>query len=147
MRDALSPFLNRPLVQDELEECARTLANAMAESMSVFLQGDLGSGKSTFARAFIQCLTTPNTPVPSPTFTLFQEYDSCKGRLIHADLYRLGHSDEVYEIGLLEYLDDPKTTCLIEWPDRLPGEYSMPNLLLRFTHDGEQHRQICMDVM
>jgi len=83
----------------------------------ITLSGDLGAGKSTFARAFIRHAAGDETiEVPSPTFTLMQSYELPRYRLLHADLYRISHADELTELGFDELRDDAVT--LLEWPDR-----------------------------
>ena len=82
----------------------------------LLLEGQIGAGKSHFARAFIQARLGRAEDVPSPTFTLVQSYQA-DVEIWHADLYRLSHPDEVLELGLDEAFDS--AICLIEWPDRL----------------------------
>jgi tRNA threonylcarbamoyl adenosine modification protein YjeE len=83
----------------------------------ITLSGDLGAGKSTFARAFIRHAAGDETiEVPSPTFTLMQSYELPRYRLLHADLYRISHADELTELGFDELRDGAVT--LLEWPDR-----------------------------
>ncbi|RZI47057.1 tRNA (adenosine(37)-N6)-threonylcarbamoyltransferase complex ATPase subunit type 1 TsaE [Candidatus Finniella inopinata] len=104
------------LTQPQLEEQAHFLATAVAAPCVIALWGDMGAGKSTFARAFIQSLL-PTTDVPSPTFTLIQTYDTPKGEIWHCDLYRLKGPEDAEELGLLEAFN--QHICLIEWPERL----------------------------
>ncbi|MBA4749854.1 MAG: tRNA (adenosine(37)-N6)-threonylcarbamoyltransferase complex ATPase subunit type 1 TsaE [Alphaproteobacteria bacterium] len=81
------------------------------------LSGPLGAGKSAFARAFIQHLTSPDEEVPSPTFTLVQTYETPTFEVWHFDLYRLERSEELWELGFEEA---PQVgVCLIEWPERI----------------------------
>lgn len=84
---------------------------------TVLLSGPIGAGKSHFARAFIQAQLGRAEDVPSPTFTLVQVYDGPVGEIWHADLYRLSHPDEAFELGLDEAF--ATAVVLVEWPDRL----------------------------
>lgn len=94
------------------------LAATLAPGDLVILQGDLGAGKTALARAIIRALADdPKLDVPSPTFALVQPYDTPKGPVLHADLYRLGDPREVDELGLL---DNPEAIVLVEWAERSP---------------------------
>ena len=104
-----------------------TILAEIAETGDVItLSGKLGSGKSEFARAFIQAAVDRKTVVPSPTFTILQEYEGEKYWISHFDLYRVDRLDEVIELGLEESLMNGVT--LIEWPEKL-GDYPLDNLL------------------
>lgn len=81
------------------------------------LWGDLGMGKTTFARAFVAARAGAPVTVPSPTFTLLQTYDLPGGPVWHYDLYRLAAPDDVWELGFEEGL--VSAINLVEWPQRL----------------------------
>ena len=96
---------------DETRAWAHDFAKTLHAPVVVALHGDLGMGKSEIARTIIKTLRGENTVVPSPTFTLVQNYDG----ISHFDLYRIGDVSELTEIGLQYALDNDIT--LIEWPE------------------------------
>ena len=98
---------------------ARRLAAVARNGDVIALDGDLGAGKTCFARGFIAALTGQAEEAPSPTFTLVQTYDSARGTIWHFDLYRLARADDALELGLEDALADGIT--LIEWPERIAG--------------------------
>jgi len=118
----LAPETTRRLALAD-EAATAALARAVARDARpgdvIALWGDLGAGKTRFARAFIGALAGEDEgeEVPSPTFTLVQSYDTPAGTVWHFDLYRLDSPDEVLELGFEEALADG--IALIEWPDRL----------------------------
>ena len=91
------------------------IAAALSVGDAVALEGDLGAGKTTLARAILHSLGVTEE-VPSPTFTLVQCYETPKLSVRHYDLYRIENPQEVEELGLDEALDDG--AALIEWPER-----------------------------
>ena len=121
-------------------DLARRLARLAETGDVIALSGDLGAGKTEFARAFIRALTDANEDVPSPTFTLVQTYSADSAEIWHFDLYRLETAEEAFELGIEDAFHDG--ISLIEWPDRL-GPYLPRNRLdvhLSVTK-GKNHRQ------
>lgn len=102
---------------EETEEWAETFAHTLKVGDIVALKGDLGAGKTAFARAIIQSLCGKETVVPSPTFTLVQTYTAPKTEIWHFDLYRLEAPRQAEELGIEEAFI--QGVSLIEWPERL----------------------------
>ena len=117
------------------EALAARLATTMPARAVVFLHGDLGAGKSTFARAFLRHLGVTG-PVKSPTYTLIERYALPDGEAAHLDLYRIAEAGELDFLGLDELAGDARL-WLVEWPERggrgLPG----PDLDLRLAVSGD----------
>ena len=108
------------------------IATALEPGDLVTLSGDLGAGKTTFARALIRYLAGDQTiEVPSPTFTFMQTYELPRFPLVHADLYRLSGAAELAELG---FDDLPEgAVVLLEWPDRAAGLLPPDRFDITFT--------------
>jgi len=106
---------------EETAALARKIAMLVRPGDVILLKGDLGAGKSIFARAFIQALCGEDTEVPSPTFTLVQTYEAPPFLVWHFDLYRLTHEADVDELGIDEAYAGG--VSLIEWPERLGTDH------------------------
>jgi tRNA threonylcarbamoyl adenosine modification protein YjeE len=103
----------------------------------ITLSGDLGAGKTTFARAMIRHLAGDETiEVPSPTFTLMQAYELPRFSLVHADLYRLSGPGELAELGFEDL--GPGTVMLMEWPDRAGSHLPPDRIDVTFTLSPQQ---------
>ena len=114
---------------------AARMAPLLAMGDTLLLEGDIGAGKSAFARALIRARLGRMEDVPSPTFTIVQTYEANDGDIWHCDLYRLTHPDEAFELGLEEAFET--AICLIEWPDRLGDAAPASALRLAFVaHDS-----------
>jgi tRNA threonylcarbamoyladenosine biosynthesis protein TsaE len=109
----------------------------------IALKGELGTGKTAFARAFIRTCGNQDE-VPSPTFTLVQVYDAGPTAIWHFDLYRIRAPEEAWELGIEDAFIEG--ISLIEWPERLGPLLPERRLELGFTFgDGPGARRIAMD--
>ena len=129
--------MKRSLADEAATEAfGRELLEAMPADLSgwtLLLSGELGAGKSTFARAFIHGAGHEGS-VPSPTYTLVEPYQLSRGSIYHVDLYRVSDEEELRYLGWNE-LDHG---CrLVEWPDRAPGLTARADLSLLFSYAGE----------
>ncbi|MEY1557085.1 tRNA (adenosine(37)-N6)-threonylcarbamoyltransferase complex ATPase subunit type 1 TsaE [Yoonia sp. R2331] len=123
--------------EDATARFAAAIAPLLRAGDTLLLSGEIGAGKSAFARALIRARLGWEEDVPSPTFTLVQTYDDADLTIWHCDLYRLTDPQEVFELGLDEALET--AVCLIEWPDRL-GQQAPPGALqLKFTAGDPAH--------
>jgi tRNA threonylcarbamoyladenosine biosynthesis protein TsaE len=110
------------------------IATGLQPGDAVLLKGDLGSGKTTLARAILAALGVVES-VPSPTFTLVQTYDTPRLKVSHYDLYRLKQAAEIEELGLEEALEDG--AALIEWPERAQDRLPPDALTIQLSTDAE----------
>ncbi len=115
---------------------AQRLAPLLRMGDVIALKGELGAGKTTFARALIRALGAADTEVPSPTFTLAQNYQGQTFGIWHFDLYRLKSADEASELGIDEMRHD--STVLIEWPERLGAALASDRLEIVFEYCADE---------
>ncbi len=110
----------------ETEKAGRELAELLLSDVTlpriIAFSGDLGVGKTVFARGFTSAIA-PNARVKSPTFALVNEYKSRERGMsvYHFDMYRIENADDLYSIGFYEYLEG-KNFCLIEWSENIESE-------------------------
>ena len=128
--------------EEETRLCARQFAQQLKPGDIVFLQGDLGAGKTTFVKGIAQALKVDSKEVTSPTFVLMNHY---KGKLpiFHFDLYRLEDPKTLDTIDFDDYFYG-QGISLIEWPERLGKHAPQQYYLVEFQHKGEHERQICI---
>jgi len=113
----------------------RRIAKHVTPPLTVYLQGDLGTGKTTLVRAILRGLGYTG-PVRSPTYTLLEPYDLAQVHLYHLDLYRLGDPEELEYLGLRDLLDE-QSVLFVEWPERGTGVLPTPDLTIHLEHAGE----------
>lgn len=127
----------------ETEELAAALARKLPRGTVIALDGDLGAGKTVFSRGFARGLGITE-PVSSPTYTIVQEYPLPGGRgmLYHLDLYRIENSASALAFGVDEFLDDPESVALVEWPERISDILPPGVTAVRIRHLSDTEREI-----
>jgi tRNA threonylcarbamoyladenosine biosynthesis protein TsaE len=110
---------------EETFELAYSIGEAISEPTVFLLEGDLGVGKTVFAKGIGAGLDIDPAEINSPTFTLVNCHDG-RMRMYHLDLYRIADgTNEVYDLGLEEMMAEPEAVVVIEWPERL-GTFAIP---------------------
>lgn len=142
------------LHSEEDTQCLAAQLAALPLAGSVWLAGDLGAGKTTLTRYWLQALGHKGA-VKSPTYTLVEPYsieqnDGSTKPVYHADLYRLQDPEELSFIGFDEYLDEPNALVIIEWPSRADSYLPPPTLFIDMTQSsnlyGDSHSDLHNDL-
>ena len=120
---------------------AESLAPALLDGGVVYLRGELGAGKTTFARALLRAMGVGER-VKSPTYSLLERYVVNGRDAFHLDLYRIANPGELEWLGLDE-LDAAETIVLVEWPERGRGALPKPDLEITLEHEREG-RSVCL---
>jgi len=123
------------------DQFAAVCADAVTEGITVALNGELGSGKTRFVRAFCEGLGIAPSEVTSPTFVLMQLYRGPNWAVSQFDTYRLGDPDEFLALGAEEYLLDPDHICVIEWANRVTEVLPTDHLSVEIRQTGATERQ------
>ncbi len=134
MQSDLLPSTPRELDEPELIAFAQHLAGMVGEGGVIHLHGDLGAGKTTFARALLRALGVGER-VKSPTYSLIESYAIGDLAAHHLDLYRIADPGELEWLGLAD-LAAGRHLILIEWPERAGGAAPAPDLTVHLAHAG-----------
>ncbi|UGB39056.1 tRNA (adenosine(37)-N6)-threonylcarbamoyltransferase complex ATPase subunit type 1 TsaE [Frateuria soli] len=117
---------------------AQRFAAVVDGGLVIYLHGDLGAGKTSFARALLTALGVGER-VKSPTYSLVESYRAGEQTAWHLDLYRIADPGELEWLGL-DALGDPAALVLVEWPERGAGALPAPDLVLELEHAGDGRR-------
>ena len=118
----------------QMQALGAKLATASGGQGRIYLDGDLGTGKTTLVRGLIHALGH-DAAVKSPTFTLVEPYQVGAKNIYHFDLYRLSDPEELEYMGLRDYFS-ADSLCLVEWPEKGGQMLPDPDLLLKLNHAG-----------
>lgn len=123
---------------EQTKKIAADFARTLKGGEIIFLEGDLGSGKTTFVQGLVSTFSH-NNEVRSPTFTIVNVYPIARDRLkriVHIDLYRLKDPSELKALAIEEHMDD-QTVLLIEWPELLESRIQKPYHVIKFEETKE----------
>ena len=127
---------------EQLNTLSKKIGDQLEESDCIFLIGEIGVGKTTFARCLINYLQVKQslkaTDVLSPTFNLLYEYDLKKYKIMHYDLYRIKDEKELNNLGL--FIEDQKTIKIIEWPNLIKASV-FDKLEIHFDYVKNEHER------
>lgn len=126
---------------EETFEFAREFARNLSAGDTVVLAGELGAGKTAFAKGVASAFGIEPDSVLSPTFTLCRSYAGNGATIHHCDLYRLGSVEEAYEAGIIEHIGDPDAILIVEWADVIMDELP-PHKTVTIRHTGGNTRSI-----
>lgn len=128
----------------DTEKFAQQLLPQLKPGQILALSGNLGAGKTVLAKALAKALNITET-VNSPTFVLMKVYNVSNNKVkkfIHVDCYRLDQSEDLADIGLQDYLDDPDSLIVIEWAEKIKNLPADRTVKININSQGGDQRQI-----
>ena len=125
-------------IASELETCPKNKASI------IFLEGDLGTGKTTLVKEILKSLGL-SEPVTSPTFTIIEPYLIKDKKIYHIDLYRIESRKELEVLGIEEYSAENDCLIFIEWPEKAEGFFSEYDLKICLSHINEISRELIIE--
>ena len=115
----------------------KLLGKNVKRSIVVFLEGNLGAGKTTFTKGLMKGLGY-NVLVKSPTYNLVEIHETDKLKVFHFDLYRINDPHELTEIGIGEYLEEENSICIFEWPENAQSLLPQPDYTIEIEHSDDK---------
>ncbi|MCD4694500.1 tRNA (adenosine(37)-N6)-threonylcarbamoyltransferase complex ATPase subunit type 1 TsaE [bacterium] len=129
----------------ETFDFAKDFSKGLKGGEVIFLEGDLGAGKTVFTKGLSRGLGYGKN-VSSPTFVLMRVYELEKNKKInticHVDAYRLGSEDELLSIGIKDYINEPKTIVIIEWSNKIKKKIAEKVVKIKISFKSETSREI-----
>ncbi|URQ73649.1 tRNA (adenosine(37)-N6)-threonylcarbamoyltransferase complex ATPase subunit type 1 TsaE [SAR86 cluster bacterium] len=134
---------------DDTADIAKEIASKLEKypknkASIIFLEGDLGTGKTTLVKEILKSLGL-SEPVTSPTFTIIEPYLIKDKKIYHIDLYRIESRKELEVLGIEEYSAENDCLIFIEWPEKAEGFFSEYDLKIRLSHINEFSRELIIE--
>ena len=129
---------------DQTESYGFDLGRRCEGGERIALVGELGAGKTTFMRGFARGLGIDPNEISSPTFTLLNVHGPGNDglQLVHGDAYRLNSVDELMAVGWDEYMEDPRSIVVLEWPQRVTGALGKRPIIIELMHDAPDQQGV-----